>query len=587
MAEHLRLRLRPASLDALWPAEQPPAGANGYREIEPSAIEGEHEGIQPGACLSIQGMVVTRLKRGELTLQDPEGRGIVVGVAFPPGNAAAGLELGGRAGVRGEVVYNRRGRMEDIVRGILPDPAARPAAGAIELPGLPGSYANPLAAYPAVLGQTLEGRQSYVHGDLHLRNVLVDEGGRGWLIDFALVGRRHNLFDFVKLETYLRLMALAGDERAGIPADYVRFEESLAAATLGEAGAGPPAYPPLQAAWRVILAIRRIARKYMARDTGFLTEYFPALFLYCLSVMKYYRPSAPEPTRLAFLTAAALAGYLPGGSRPARPSAHPTPAASPVRGKTGRRWAVLAGVDGYQDGDMSRLTCCTSDVQAVGRLLVDPARGGYRARLLVDGDAEESPTRNNILAELRNVARSAGAEDLLLFYFSGHGCVEAGEAYLVPCDARLSNLADTAIPVARVKEIMAASAARARVILLDACHSGARIGKADERMTAEFMERVFARAEGTAILASCQQGQISYEWEEAGRSVFSHYLLEGLAGAADLDGKGFVTVQDLNRYVADQVTAWAVERGRAQAPTLGGGWSGDIVLAECGSASAP
>ena len=84
-----------------------------------------------------------------------------------------------------------------------------------------------------------------------------------------------------------------------------------------------------------------------------------------------------------------------------------------------------------------------------------------------------------------------------------------------------------------------------------------------------------------AILASCQQGQVSYEWEQAGQSVFTHYLLEGLAGAADFDDKRFVTVQDINRYVADRVKAWAVERGRLQTPTLGGGWSGDIVIADC------
>ena len=81
-------------------------------------------------------------------------------------------------------------------------------------------------------------------------------------------------------------------------------------------------------------------------------------------------------------------------------------------------------------------------------------------------------------------------------------------------------------------------------------------------------------------LASCQQGQVSYEWEQASQSVFTHYLLEGLAGGADFDNKGFVTIQDINRYVADRVTVWAVEHGRSQTPTLGGGWSGDIVVGD-------
>lgn len=584
MAEHLRLRLRPESSDALWPIDQPPVTTTSHQQIEVETIPGEHESIQPGKLLSVSGMVITRLKRDEVTLQDLDGQGIVVGVKFAPESGAAqGLELGSIVGARGEVVYNRRGRMEQIVRNAFANPLSELGSDAIEFPGVSGVYPNPLKGYAQILGSVLEGRQSYVHGDLHLRNVLVDEGGRSWLIDFALVEKRHNLFDFIKLETYVRLMELTRDDLTFSLADYVRFEEALAAATLGEGGMTPPQNPHLLTAYQVILAIRGIARNYMARESGFLSEYFPALFLYCLSVMKYYRDDAPQPTRLAFTTACALSRYLTEDveSRLKSPVTGSRPPVSGRRG-TGCRWAVMAGVNAYRDQDISNLTCCVADVQTVHRLLTDSTSRGYRARLLLDTTPDTLPTRSNILAELANVGRAASEEDLLLFYFSGHGAVEAGEAYLVPCDARLTNLADTAISVRRVKEIMSHSAAQARVILLDACHSGARIGKAEARMSPEFMERVFAQAEGLAILASCQQGQVSYEWEQAGRSVFTHYLLEGLTCAADFDNKGFVTIQDINRYVADRVKAWAVEHGRSQTPTLGGGWSGDIVIADCG-----
>jgi uncharacterized caspase-like protein len=213
-------------------------------------------------------------------------------------------------------------------------------------------------------------------------------------------------------------------------------------------------------------------------------------------------------------------------------------------------------------------------------VLAAPARGAYRSRLLLDTTPGLLPSRNNILTELANVAQAADKDDLLLFYFSGHGAVEAGEAYLTPRDARLTNLTDTAVPLRRVKDIMAGSVARAKVVILDACHSGARIGKTEARMSPEFMQRVFAEAEGLIILGSCQQGQVSYEWEQAGQSVFTHYLLEGLTGAADFDGKGFVTIQDINRYVVARVKRWAVEHGRLQTPMLGGGWSGDVVIVD-------
>jgi hypothetical protein len=315
MVEHLRLKLRPASADALWPVGHSPAAVVGYRRIEVDAIPREHEAIQPGTLLSVEGMVVRKVKRGEVKLQDHGGQGIVVRVEFAPeSDAIQGLELRSRVGVRGELVYNRHDRMEQIVRAAFP--ALSPGGGGecIELPGVPETYPNPLTVYPQVLGRVLEGRRSYVHGDLHLRNVLVDKWGRGWLIDFARVEKRHNLFDFIKLETYVRLMGLAGDEITFSHDEYAQFEKALADATLGkESGATCPANSHLETAYQVILAIRHIARSYMMqKPDAFLAEYFPALFLYCLAVIKHHQNGKPQPTRLAFATTCVLGKHIRG-----------------------------------------------------------------------------------------------------------------------------------------------------------------------------------------------------------------------------------------------------------------------------------
>ena len=97
-------------------------------------------------------------------------------------------------------------------------------------------------------------------------------------------------------------------------------------------------------------------------------------------------------------------------------------------------------------------------------------------------------------------------------------------------------------------------------------------------MSVEFIRRVFEQAEGMAILASCKQGQLSYEWQGQERSVFTHFLLEALAGQADRDEKGFVTVQDANRHVVNGVKLWASQHNVSQAPTLQYTVAGDIVL---------
>ena len=582
LVEHLRLKIRPKSTDTLWLKDQLPPTTTGHRLIEVEAIPYEHETIPSGALLSIEGMVVKTIKHGEIKLQDPNGQGIIVRVEFTPkSNLPGNLKPGDRVGVRGKIVYNRRGRMEQIVCQAFPALSFKVDDEFVQLPDVARLYPNPLKVYPRVLGSVCEGRQSYVHGDLHLRNVLVDEEGKGWLIDFAKVGKRHNLYDFVKLETYVRLMELARDGLIFSMDEYVQFEEALNDATLEkEKRVALPDNADLQFAYEVILEIRHVARKYMVPEPDFMDEYFRSLFLYCLAVMKYHQADKPHPTQLAFASASVLGRYLLRLDKPAPPAkGEGKPLASTQLLGTGNRWAMMVGVNEYDDRtNYGQLQVCVKDVHAVRECLVAGGFGSTRIRLLTD-QTDEKPTRANILAALQALANAAAPDDLLLLYYSGHGDETAGESYLVARDGQHLVLQDTAVPVTRVKEILGRSAARAKVIILDACHSGADIGgKGSNPMSAEFIRRVFEQAEGLAILASCKHGEASYEWRSQEQSVFTHYMLEALQGQADRDEKGFVTVQDAHRHVIDGVKLWASQRNASQTPTLQYSAAGDIIL---------
>lgn len=245
----------------------------------------------------------------------------------------------------------------------------------------------------------------------------------------------------------------------------------------------------------------------------------------------------------------------------------------------GDRWAVLVGVNTYDDvANYGELHVCVRDVEAVHEELIAGGFDPARMRLLTD-HSDEPPTRAKILTALQSVANATRPDDLLLFYYSGHGDEAEGESYLVARDGHMLTLSDTAVPVSRVKAIMEAAPARAKVIVMDACHSGADIGSKGPRpMSPEFIQRVFEQAEGLAILSSCKQMQLSYEWRTQERSVFTHFLLEALGGEADRDEKGFVTVQDVSRHVVNGVRLWASQRNTSQTPTLQYTVAGDIIL---------
>lgn len=329
LVEYLRLRLRPASSDGIWPADQPSPLIAGYEPLAGEGIASVYQNISAGTLVQIAGLMVSKVKAGELKLQHPAHPGIVVKVerrtdqAFAPGD---------KVFVRGEVVYNRQQRLAEIVKTAFTDfTEAKVEVNQARLTW-GTDYPNPLHLYPQVLNQILPGKKSTVHGDLHLRNVLVDQQGRAWLIDFALVTERHNLYDFIKLETYIRQMILNQAQYQFSFVEYLQFEAALAAACLGQPAAAPE-QAHLRKAYLVIRFLRELAAHYMGHPADFHSEYLPALFLYNLAVLKYHDNHGDKAARLAFATAVVVGRALTEPqpvAAPRTPESEPPPA-QPIR----------------------------------------------------------------------------------------------------------------------------------------------------------------------------------------------------------------------------------------------------------------
>ena len=248
-----------------------------------------------------------------------------------------------------------------------------------------------------------------------------------------------------------------------------------------------------------------------------------------------------------------------------------------------RKWAILIGANEYHDPAITSLRFCKNDTELLREVLVQPERGGYGEKetlLLTDGTPRDSlPTRSNIMSRVSSVAKMAESEDSILFAFSGHGMEENGMSYLLPADAGTGVLAETAIGIKWIKETLGHASARAKIMILDACHAGAMKGRAEAgRMTEKFSSEIHDLAEGFAMLCSCKLNESSYEWEEKQHGVFSYFLCEGLMGYADADEDGIVTVSEASNYVTKKVREWAFGKSVQQTPNLEYKVSGDIAL---------
>lgn len=244
------------------------------------------------------------------------------------------------------------------------------------------------------------------------------------------------------------------------------------------------------------------------------------------------------------------------------------------------KYAVVIGVNRYADSGVGQLEHAVADAEAIHRVLTS-APGGFtpeRTVLLTDNQPDERrPTRANILKFLNTFVGLAGSSDTVLVYFAGHGTTENDQLYLLPSDTALSMLGDTAIPFERIKALVEASPAQRKVLILDACHSGA--GRSLNRMTEGVGKQFDEASRGMVVLASCGPDEVSREMPDTGHGAFTYFLLEGLAGAADTNGDGFIGAKELSNHTWDHTRLWAAGNGWQQNPWEHSHVSGDIILA--------
>ncbi|MGW1801594.1 Hsp70 family protein, partial [Streptomyces sp. NPDC001984] len=177
---------------------------------------------------------------------------------------------------------------------------------------------------------------------------------------------------------------------------------------------------------------------------------------------------------------------------------------------------------------------------------------------------------------LESFFTKAARDDLLLLHLSLHGWKDTrGRLHFIMRDTELDYLRSTAVPAEVLGDWMGASRSRRIVVLLDCCYSGAFPMNALRRdagpPTVDVAEP-FA-GNGRVVLTASTALQYAYEGERDVRhsrapaqpSVFTSAVASGLRdGSADLDGDGFVSVEELYEYVHEQVR----NRIAGQTPTL-------------------
>jgi len=223
-------------------------------------------------------------------------------------------------------------------------------------------------------------------------------------------------------------------------------------------------------------------------------------------------------------------------------------------------WAVVVGAARYTHMPVLRYT--DDDAYQLFAFLKSPEGGALpdnQIQLLIDEDA----THEGILSAMRSVFMRADENDMILFYFSGHGL--PGGFLPIDYDGFANRLEHE-----EIRQVLQQSHSKHKLVLADACHAGSLLAARAPTIhlaIQEYYEALNASSGGTALLLSSKGEEYSLEDRGLRSGIFSHFLIRGLKGEANTNTDNLITIRELFNYVHQRVRQYT---GNVQTPTLTG-----------------
>lgn len=243
-----------------------------------------------------------------------------------------------------------------------------------------------------------------------------------------------------------------------------------------------------------------------------------------------------------------------------------------LEGKVNSTLYVFAvGINKYKNEALN-LNYAAADAKSVVKTIGERSKKLFdRVETITLFDTEAS--RDNILSKLNALSKIIKPQDVMVFYYAGHGSMVDGKFYFIPTEnVRLYNadkLEKNAIYAGELQEKLKSIAALKQLLIIDACQSGGSVellatrGAREEKALAQL-----SRSTGIHVLAAAGSEQFAVEFEDLGHGLFTYVLLEALNGAADgapKDGK--VTIYELKSFIDDQVPEYSRKyKGKMQFP---------------------
>ena len=166
-------------------------------------------------------------------------------------------------------------------------------------------------------------------------------------------------------------------------------------------------------------------------------------------------------------------------------------------------------------------------------------------------------TKSAVLSKLRSTFAKASENDIIVVFFSGHGSKGAFCAY------------DAQIPYSEIRQAMASSKAKNKMIFADACFSGKM--RQGRKNTAEQSFNNY----NIMLFLSSRGNETSIERRDMKNGFFTSCLQKGLRGGADANKDRTITARELFNYVSTNVKTLSSDK---QHPVMWGKFSDNMTV---------
>jgi hypothetical protein len=236
-----------------------------------------------------------------------------------------------------------------------------------------------------------------------------------------------------------------------------------------------------------------------------------------------------------------------------------------------KRFAIVIGANNGGP-DRAKLRYAISDAQSISRVFKE--MGGVHD---IDNILLKEPNRNTFFSEMRKLqkkisnAKAKFRRVEVIVYYSGH----SDEYHIL--------LGNEKVSYKEFRDIIDNMLADVRIAILDSCASGAFTRIKGGKKKLPFLMDNALNMRGYAFMTSSSSNEASQESDRLEGSFFTHNLIAGLRGAADVTQDGRITFHEAYQYAYSETLSQTEKtiRGPQHANyNIQMSGTGDVVITE-------